>query len=354
MIKLSVIVPCYNVEQYIGECIDSILSQTLEDIELILVDDGSPDRSGEICDEYARKDKRVMVIHKKNAGVSAARNDGLAIASGEYVIFVDSDDYVTENGYDMMYKKAKEIDADIVIGDVIKIFPERQKYEQFFGDEFVTEDREFINKLVCGTLYSNFCPYPPSGGPAFGYGGPTNKIVRRALLDEYHIVFDERVKGIFDDIIYSAYITVCAKRIAYINTPVYYYRIVHNSITQSFKKILPQIGDEIIHSINEFMDKYNNGYIYNKAYNAFIIRVFAYCLPRYYCHKDNPSSTLKLSKELKTVLKSERYFSAANSVDLSCLTPGHRKLVALMRVKAALLIIITRKIMSRIKPKSAI
>ena len=92
--KLSIIVPVYNVEQYLDKCIKSILNQTFKDFELILVDDGSIDNSGEICDEYAKKDSRVKVIHKKNGGLAAARNTGLIIARGDYVGFVDSDDWI--------------------------------------------------------------------------------------------------------------------------------------------------------------------------------------------------------------------------------------------------------------------
>ena len=94
MLKISVIVPIYNVENYIHRCIDSILAQTFTDFELILVDDGSPDNCGKICDEYAKKDSRINVIHKENGGLSSARNAGLDIASGDYIVFVDSDDYV--------------------------------------------------------------------------------------------------------------------------------------------------------------------------------------------------------------------------------------------------------------------
>lgn len=112
--KISVIVPVYKVEEYLPKCIESILNQTYKNLELILVDDGSPDRCPEICDEYAKKDKRVKVIHKKNAGVSAARNDGIDSATGDFVAFVDSDDWIEPEMYEKLLQKQQENDYDVV------------------------------------------------------------------------------------------------------------------------------------------------------------------------------------------------------------------------------------------------
>ena len=114
MDKISVVVPVYNVEKYLRKCIDSIINQTYKNLEIILVDDGSPDKCGEICDEYAKKDNRVKVIHKKNAGVSSARNDGIDNATGEYIIFVDSDDWLEDNAIEIMVDKLNEYDYDCV------------------------------------------------------------------------------------------------------------------------------------------------------------------------------------------------------------------------------------------------
>ena len=111
----SIIVPVYNVEQYLRQCIDSILGQTFADFELILVDDGSPDNCPEICDEYAKKDERVKVLHKENGGLSDARNAGLEIATGEYIAFVDSDDYVAPDMYESLYNLITQNDCDMAI-----------------------------------------------------------------------------------------------------------------------------------------------------------------------------------------------------------------------------------------------
>ena len=106
MPKLSIIVPVYKVERYIERCISSLRNQTLTDIEIILVDDGSPDLCPQLCDEYAQKDSRIKVIHKANAGLGYARNSGLEIATGEYVAFVDSDDWLTEKYLEILLQKS--------------------------------------------------------------------------------------------------------------------------------------------------------------------------------------------------------------------------------------------------------
>lgn len=115
MSELSIIVPIYKVEKYLHRCVDSILNQTFQDFELILIDDGSPDNCGAICDEYAARDSRIKVIHQANAGVSAARNAGLDIASGTYLGFVDSDDWIEPEMYATMIATAKEKQVDVVV-----------------------------------------------------------------------------------------------------------------------------------------------------------------------------------------------------------------------------------------------
>ena len=126
-IKISVIVPVYRAEQYIVRCVDSILTQKFHDIELILVDDGSPDHCPEICDKYAQKDNRVKVIHQKNGGVAAARNAGLILAQGEYITFVDSDDFIEPDMYQSMIQVADQYDCDVVMCDCIKEFGNRNE-----------------------------------------------------------------------------------------------------------------------------------------------------------------------------------------------------------------------------------
>lgn len=124
---VSIVVPVYKVEKYLRRCVNSLTNQTLSDIEIILVDDGSPDKCPEICDELANSDSRIKVVHQKNSGVAAARNKGMHIATGEYMAFVDSDDYVEPEMYGEMYKVAKEHHCDIVMCDCKKEFVNRSE-----------------------------------------------------------------------------------------------------------------------------------------------------------------------------------------------------------------------------------
>ena len=112
---ISVVVPIYNVEKYLTRCLEALLKQTYTNLEIILVDDGSPDESGKICDSYAKKDSRIKVIHKKNGGLSDCRNKGISVATGEWITFVDGDDYVDLNMIDILYKNIGNTTPDVYI-----------------------------------------------------------------------------------------------------------------------------------------------------------------------------------------------------------------------------------------------
>lgn len=168
--KLSIIVPVYMVEPYLRRCIDSILSQTFTDFELILVDDGSPDNCPSICDEYAKIDSRVVVIHKKNGGLSDARNAGLDIARGEYIGFVDSDDFIHPQMYEIMFHFADRLSADMVSCDFYRFLEgEKINIREISVDDidfvcmnkslllasFYPENCYRINATVCNKLYKS-------------------------------------------------------------------------------------------------------------------------------------------------------------------------------------------------------
>ena len=162
--KISVIVPIYNVEKYLAECIDSIIGQTYKNIEIILVDDCSKDSSGKIADEYAIKDDRIKVIHKPNGGLSDARNAGMEIATGDYLMFVDSDDYLFPNSCEVLLNKIQKEDADYVIGNYINCDEDgtlwekpvfnKDKYKTFKLDiKDYTDSFYIMNSSACNKIF---------------------------------------------------------------------------------------------------------------------------------------------------------------------------------------------------------
>ena len=139
---ISIIVPVYKVEEYLDKCIKSILNQTYTNLEIILVDDGSPDNCGKICDEYAKNDKRIIVIHKENGGLSDARNKGIEIAKGEYIAFIDSDDYIEKDMFEILYNLSVESHSDISM----------VSYKEIQNEVIINENKEFTENIF---EYSN-------------------------------------------------------------------------------------------------------------------------------------------------------------------------------------------------------
>ena len=173
---LSIIVPIYNVEKYLARCIDSILTQTFTNFELILVDDGSPDRCGEICDEYAEKDFRLKVIHQKNGGVNVARNNGLCVASGEYIMFIDGDDHIKLNTLQVALECMEQnSEVDLLQFPEIHICGDKEiLWPGFFkGDRVIKEKKEMIKALIGST------PIIP--------GGLYGKIYRREVWQDLRL-----------------------------------------------------------------------------------------------------------------------------------------------------------------------
>lgn len=145
---VSIIIPVYKVEKYMNRCIESIMNQTYKKIEIILVDDGSPDNCGKICDEYAKKDKRVVVVHKENGGLSDARNAGIDIAKGKYIAFVDSDDYVDNDYVEILYKAISEDKADIAISSHKVMYENGTILEKATGERNILTQKETIKRIL--------------------------------------------------------------------------------------------------------------------------------------------------------------------------------------------------------------
>ena len=214
---VSIIVPIYNVEEYLNKCLDSIINQTYKNLEIILVNDGSTDGCGNICDEYAKRDNRIKVIHKKNGGLSDARNAGMNIALGDYIGFIDSDDYVELDMYELLIKNIINTESDISICSCYYLYGDKPSIEGKIQNIFMEMDSEKAIKTM----------------NTFGYYGVGvwDKLYKRSILNGIKFPIGE----LSEDWFVMFKILDRAKKIVYDSTPKYYYRQRNGSITHNKK-----------------------------------------------------------------------------------------------------------------------
>jgi len=223
MCKISVVIPVYNVESYLGECLDSLLNQTFKDFEVILVNDGSKDKSDEICDLYSKIDSRITVIHKLNGGASSARNVGIRLTKGKYIYFIDADDWINEKTLEELHSRIDEYNNAIVICGYNVIDDLKQKNDlQIIPEKFTTNDpkeimHRFIHKKYSYSLW--------------------NKLYCADLIKKENIYFDENIIIGEDQSFNMRYISFCSYGTV-IPKALYNYRIRYGALTSAFNEDL--------------------------------------------------------------------------------------------------------------------
>lgn len=201
---VSIVVPVYNLEKLIGRCLDSILAQTFSNYEVLLIDDGSTDNSGAICDEYAQQDSRFHVFHKPNGGLASANQYGLEIATGKYITHMDPDDWAEKEMLSSLYSKAEEENADMVICDFFMDYPKKQIYKTQRPDSLEPDD--IIDSIFYGKLH----------------GGHWNKMVKLSCIRNANVSFEEGI-NYFEDLLFNVKVLAHIKKVSYLNTAFYHY-----------------------------------------------------------------------------------------------------------------------------------
>lgn len=234
-------VPVYNVEKYIRECIDSVLNQTYFDFELILVDDGSKDDSGKICDEYASKDNRIVVIHKENGGLISARRTAIKVAQGEYCLFLDSDDYLEHNTLEVLSRKIISYNCDCVYFGYIYV-DENSDFIKYSDDikteQFINESKSYYKRVFCNSSFNSLC----------------RKAVRRTLIPDidysqyYHISLGE-------DLLQTIHILRNVENVLFISECLYNYRMNPLSMTHSVTYETYDIDSTVREKVLEFISE---------------------------------------------------------------------------------------------------
>lgn len=232
MVKVSVIVPAYNAEPYLDKCLESLVTQTLKDIEIIIINDGSSDKTATIIEKYKKKYKQIIFINnKKNMGIGKSRNLGIEKASGKYIGFLDSDDYVAKETYENYYNFCEKNKLELACSDYYKVFPEKIEYfkTNTFSISNIKKDPFLINKIDYG---------------------PCNKLFLRENIEKYQIRFEEHIK--YEDMPFVAKALFHAQKVGHLETAYYFYRIHENSETT--------IMDERVFDIFTVMDLINGYY----------------------------------------------------------------------------------------------
>lgn len=248
MPKISIVVPVYNVEKYLSQCLDSIINQTFKDFECICVNDGSPDNSLAILQEYASKDNRIKIINQENKGLPCARNTGFKYVQSPYVAFVDSDDWLDKNYLQILYKTIEETNSDVVTCNYEKYYEKENK----FVSDILPQERKFC---VHDKLSSKI---------EKAYAQPTvwNKIIKTKILKDNDIKFFEGFAN--EDSPFMSLVFLLSDKIVYVENPLYFYRIRGNSITSNNKKVFT---DKVINFMNLIEDIINRQMFNDDIFN---------------------------------------------------------------------------------------
>ena len=223
MVKISIIVPVYKVEKYIKRCIESLIVQRFKDFEIILVDDGSPDECGSICEEYAKNDSRIVVIHKENGGVSSARNAGIEVAKGQYIWFVDADDWVEPNAIDNIWCEVDNKDVDLIV----------------FGHNRMYDSKKIINGLSLeqyGIYNINLPIFFRDYYFTYKIGFmPWNKIYKKDVIKNYSLMFDTE-EAFGEDLLFNLIYYLNIKNVFFSSGIYYNYYIRDGSAERTISK----------------------------------------------------------------------------------------------------------------------
>lgn len=340
MPKISVIVPVYNVADFIEKCVKSITAQTLEDIEIILVNDGSDDNSAEICEELAKGDNRIKFFNQENSGVSAARNKGLDNASGEWVTFVDSDDWIEPSMCEKALDAAVRSDADIVVwsfwteknGTSIKSHFISQKSGDITSEKNLIQAK-MISRYADGDIKGNVV----SAGATWG------KLCRRSLIEENKIRF---VVGLTraQDTVFWLNVFERAEKIEFIDECLYHYLLSGVSICTGTKYI-PDCNipfEMLMNEYSKFIKRYHNkDVLYINAFYQRAYQVIEWYLKHNFLNEQNKKSFFERSREFKALISSKRYSRAMKKLDTSILPKSTKILAVLLKAEQAELFMLT-------------
>jgi glycosyltransferase involved in cell wall biosynthesis len=335
MKKISVIVPMYKVEAFLPKCLDSIINQTYKNLEIILVNDGSPDRCGEIAEEYAKNDNRIKVIHQANRGLCAARNAGLKEAKGDYIAFVDSDDYIDLNMYEDMIKEADE-QLDIISCLYYEVIDNMVVKDENIYKSAVLENEQLIwARCTELALDKAFFHLGLTDFRVMVTSGPWDKLYKKSFLDLYNLKFDEELKAL-EDIWFNYQVLKKAKRIKALNNAYYYYRVNPQSITKSFKANRIELNDCFISRLvkdlgNDYFINPNSALI-QSTYEV-VFRLLLMSVRQFLCNPENKKGFWEKRKIIAEISEENViYKQAILAINIGALSKRQKSFLRMLKM----------------------
>lgn len=328
MYKVSILIPVYNTEKTLRRCLESVLNQTLKEIEIIITNDGSTDKSQSIIEEYANKDNRIRYFSQENKGLGETRNNGIVQASGEYIAFLDSDDWVDLNYYESMYIKAKKTDADIVISSYIAEFDlnERNSVIRFRYNE--NDKEKYLRDLLKGNIS----------------GFSWNKLYKKSLIKDEELRFPKRNQfENVEDQYFSIRAIYKSQNISFMNESSVHYFINRSSIVQKYQKTLIK---DILTLYNEnknlFREDLVNGNSYIKDMDSNLVKGIVAIVNNEF-KPTRKVSILKKIKIIKQITSFNEYLNIINSIIINELSLIDKLYFKLLRNKCYIILYILAK-----------
>lgn len=321
--KISFVIPVYNSEKYLNQCVASILNNRSKDIEVILVDDGSKDRSGKICDELAETDSRIKVIHQENKGICCARNAGLLEASGEWISFVDNDDIIEENAVDFILDDLDE-EFDIIyygfdeFRNENNIVNEKRNVKR----ETIIYEGDDIKKLQwdCMCRYKDNKPLMDLRLLTTPWG----KIYRRNFLESNNLKFVDGMRR-EEDVSFNMMCLACCSKNKYVDYKMYHYRQFVFSESHSYKKNIVYEAEQALSIYKEIIKQYYEGRKdIQELYEFRVLWELLYCVVLDSAHINNPKKYKERKKDFNNLFNNKDFYKAITECDINRLGTIHR------------------------------
>lgn len=330
-IKVTVVVPVYNIsDDILAKCISSIVNQSLSDIEIFIIDDGSNKKCADLCDKLGSLDKRISVLHKDNGGVSTCRNYGIENSNAEWIAFVDADDWIESDYLENLIKISVEQNADIAVCDCVIEYEYKSIRNHFFCEDVLDSDicgkDRFTLQFLCPKLLRD-------SDSATDSGAPWAKLYRKKIIMDNNLRFKEELRRMQDNV-FNLEAYEFATKIFYMNEPLYHYRKSTNS---GFNRYNPYIYNNYItvfKYVENYINKYNKGNLFRKALDYKVIFSMYVILKNDFCHPDNKMSYQEQKNKLNIILQNKYYKNAVKSVDINILSFTEKILLGLMKQKS--------------------